>query len=241
MTHFSDSMRIGAVNTPPIVRQIPGQDQGLLHRNLQRYSIVPLAITADNIVASAIVNGAATLAAGTGVTSSTTAIPQAQGTTVLVLDVPRAITITGTAGGVTAVNFTVTGYDVYFQPMTQTFLGPAATATTTSLKAFKYISSITSAATTTAAVTIGTSDVMGLPYLMTLWDDFLSVTANSVKLTAATGFVAGVVTSPNTAALGDVRGTYALQTASDGTKRFTFYMNVQDPNTAEGSYGVLPA
>jgi len=241
MTQFSDTLRIGAGNGPTSARWIPGQDVGAIHRNVQWYTIQPLAISAGNIVASAIVNGAATLAAGTGVTTSTTAIPQAQGTTVLVLDVPRCISITGTAGGVTAVDFTIVGYDVYFQPMTQTLTGPAATATVTTLKAFKYIQSITSAATTTAAVTIQTSDTMGLPYNTVTFDDIITLKYNSAVVTASTGFVAGVQTSPNTAALGDVRGTYALQSASDGTKRFTVYQHIQTTSTTDGIYGVVPA
>lgn len=239
MGHSSDVVRSGAANYPGTNHIIPTvTEYGAPIANISRYSIVPLAITADNIVASAIINGAATLAAGTGVTSSTTAIP---GQTVLVLDVPRAVTVTGTGAGVTAVAFTIVGYDVYKQPMTATFTGPADGAATTSLKAFKYIQSITSAATTTVAVTIGTSDVMGLPYVVSFWDDIVGITAAGTKLTASTGFVAAVTTNPNTAALGDVRGTYALQTASNGTRRYTFYINVVDSDTTNGMYGVTPA
>jgi len=39
---------------------------------------------------------------------------------------------------------------------------------------------------------------------------------NNAAITATTGYVATVVTTA-TATTGDVRGTYALQTASDGT------------------------
>lgn len=197
---------------------------------------VPLAISAGNIVASAIVNGGATLAAGTGVTAVVI-------NGVSYLDITgtdlaeRAVSITGTAGGVTAVAFTVVGLDAYLQPVTATFNGPAATATTTSLKTFRYIRSITSAGTTTAAVTIQTADVFGFPARVNNFDQVL-IFWNNALITATTGFVAAVATSPSTAALGNVRGTYAVQNASDGTKRLRFIVQLDNPNNMDQAYGV---
>ena len=201
------------------------------------FSVVPATLGAANIVASAIVNGAATLAAGAGVTSTTL-------NGVAVLDITggayeRAIQIVGTAGGVTAVSFTVVGYDMYGQPVTCTFTGPAATATTVSTKTFRYITSITSAATTTAAVTIGTADTFGFPARVGTWDQCL-IFWNNALITATTGFTAADDTTA-TASTGNVRGKYAVQSASDGTKRLRMIVWLDSPNNMNTAYGVKQA
>ena len=45
----------------------------------------------------------------------------------------------------------------------------------------------------------------------------VSLEMNNAAITSATGYVAAVLTSPATASTGDVRGTYAVQTPTDGT------------------------
>jgi len=205
--------------------------------NMQKVTTyIPLAISAGNIVASAIINGAATLAAGTGVTSAII-----NGVTYLDITgvdfAERAVSITGTAGGVTAVSFTIVGLDSYLQPVTSTFTGPAATATTTSPKTFRYVRSITSAATTTAAVTIQTADVFGFPARVDNWDQCF-IFWNNAFITATTGFTAADATSPATASTGNVRGKYAVQSVSDGTKRLRFIVQLDNPNTMNAAYGV---
>ena len=214
-----------------------GYGYGIVSSFIKTATFVPATLQTNNIVTSAIVDGAATLTAGTGVTSTTL-------NGVAVLDITggaydRAIRIIGTAGGVTAVSFTITGYDMYGQPVTQTITGPAATATVTTTKTFRYISSIVSAATTTAAVTIGTADIYGFPARVDSFDQAL-IFWNGALITSNTGFTAAVSTTA-TASTGNVRGTYAVQSASDGTKRLRTVVFLDNPNNMDNAYGVKQA
>lgn len=147
-------------------------------------------------------------------------------------------------GNDTGITFTCSGWDMYGFPMTETVTGANA-GTATGLKAFKYISGITHTGSVATTLTIGTTDVFGLAF-QTLRFGRLQIVANSAPVTASTGFVAAVTTSPATATTGDVRGTYALQTASDGTKTFQFYHTIPPAvlNTQNGAasiYGVTQA
>lgn len=216
------------VNLPSVVT--PGAPV----QNASYFSVVPLTMQANNIVTSAVVNGAATLTAGTGVTTTVY-----NDTTYLTLDTPRCIRITGVSG-TSAVNFTIVGLDEYYQPMSQVILGPAGATTVTTTKAFKFVSSITSAATTTNAVTIGTSDVLGLPFRVDEFGQLVGAFYNTAVLTATTGFTAAVTSTASTST-GDVRGTYALQSASDGTKRFTALIVIKDASRMDTVVGVAQA
>jgi hypothetical protein len=202
----------------------------------------PATLNAANIAASQSPGaGAITLTAGAGVTGSTSIVRADTGAVVtglLAIDgaagftgfgsnaqfnawdpatmLSRAVTIT--SGGVdTGITFTVNGYDVYGYPLTATVTGASGAAATT-LKTFKYIASVTHTGSVASTVTVGTADIFGLPLRVT---DFfyLDLFWAGAFITATTGFTAGVVTSPSTALLGDVRGKYAVQSAADGTKR----------------------
>lgn len=214
-----------------------GYDYGIVANLAKVISFVPLTLQVANVVASAVINGAATLAAGTGVTATTL-------NGVSVLDITggffeRAIQIVG-ASGVTQVAFTVNGYDMYGQPVSCTFNGPSGAATTVSTKTFRYISSISSAATTTNAVTIGTADTFGFPARVDNFDQCL-IFWNNALITATTGFTAADSTSPATASTGNVRGKYAAQSASDGTKRMRMIVWLDNPNNMNNAYGVKQA
>lgn len=146
------------------------------------------------------------------------------------------------SGGVdTGITFTVSGWDVYGFPMTETITG-ASTATANGAKAWKYISGITHTGSVAGTLTIGTQDVIGLPFQVLRFGR-LAINYNNAGITANTGFTAGVVTVPSTALLGDVRGTYALQSASDGTKTIQIFVTIPPAvmNTVNGAasvYGV---
>ena len=152
--------------------------------------------------------------------------------------VARAVRIVS-ASDDSAATFVVKGYDIYYYPMQETITG-ANTSTATGKKAFKYIASITPAGTLGGgAVTVGTTDVIGLP----LRADYVSETDISMAstwITASTGFTAAVTTSPATATTGDVRGTYTLQTASDNSRRLAIFQTplVTNIGSTTGLFGV---
>lgn len=127
----------------------------------------------------------------------------------------RVLSITATNGGATGGNFAVVGYDAYGVPMHETIVHAGAGTTAYGLKAWKYITSITPDFTDTQTYSAGTGDVFGLPLRSDFFVD-TEVAWVTAWLTAATGYLAGVLTVP-TAATGDVRGTIQLGVGGGGT------------------------
>lgn len=127
----------------------------------------------------------------------------------------RAVAITAAASASGAVVFTIKGYDIYGYPMIETIT--AATNTQTlGKKAFKYIKSVTPDSSDAINYSVDTTDIIGFPIRTDFFGDSLvnySASLNPAVITANTGYVASVQTAP-TATTGDVRGTYALQTAA---------------------------
>jgi hypothetical protein len=155
--------------------------------------------------------------------------------------IARAVTLTS-GGNDSGINYTVNGYDIYGYPMTQTLAGGNVAAVTTT-KAFKFITSVTHTGSVVGTLTIGTSDVYGFPIrLDTL--GYLDLVWNAAIVTATTGFVPAVTTSPATASTGDVRGTYLVQgAASDGTRRLQIGITPSVANLGSnvGLFGVTQA
>lgn len=238
MTNFSDGVRIGNAGGLGDTRTLPipfsgGGIQGADISPIKMYSIVPVTSLTNNIAAYAVVSGANwTLAAGTGVTSTSI-----NGVTFYDLGVARCVQFTGSGASGVATLITLSGKDDYLQNMTQTLTGPTGTASVTTLKAFRYVAGAFSAGNTVSSVGIGASDTFGLPFCASSVD-FVYMSWAGTKVTSSGSFVAGVTTSPSTALLGDVRGTYAVSSASDGVKRFTAHITVNDPNTVNGVIGV---
>jgi len=145
------------------------------------------------------------------------------------------------AGG----TFTVRGFDIYGYPMTEVITSVPASATTTSgLKAWKYILSVTPNTTdATYTYSVGTQDIIGFPIRsdnFTVGIDFDTVImSNNATIAATTGYLAAVPTTA-TATTGDVRGTFALQTASNGTLSVIFQQSpkVGSLTSAAGLFGV---
>jgi len=153
----------------------------------------------------------------------------------------RAVSVTGVSGGAGGA-FLVTGYDVYGYPMTETITAAAGVATTNGAKAFKFVTSVKPQFTDAHNYSVGTTDIFGFPVKAAFWHETL-VYWNSTLITASTGFVAADATSPATATTGDVRGTYAVQDAADGTKRLSMVVGPSQATlaTAAGLFGVTPA
>lgn len=146
----------------------------------------------------------------------------------------------GTASGAT---FVIAGYDLYGYPLSETITGPVGTgsayALTEGVKAFKYVASVTSNGTATATgIAIGFGDVIGLPLRADRFTE-LQLAVGNTAIIASTGFTAAV-TSAATATSGDVRGTYGLQTSSNGVLRISVYQSPQVANCSS-AMGLLGA
>jgi len=189
------------------------------------WDVVPQAAVTNNIAASQApaAAGALTLTAGTSVKS----VVRTDGTTVLQLDLPRAVKVNGST---TARAFTVSGYDYYGQAMSEVITVTVAGTAVTGKKAFYQVSSVTIAGSATAVV-VGTSDVLGLPVRVFNVSYVASVKSNNTLAQDAGTFVAAD-TATATTTTGDVRGTYTPATASDGIVRTT--MGILLPAIAVG-------
>lgn len=180
------------------------------------FDVVPLAANATNVVNAATTAGAGSIpiAAGTNATAYTSAA----GPVYVKFDVARCLALSS-AANLSAVNFTITGLDQYGQVMTVLIAGPNANTIKTT-KAFRAVSSVSVSAAVGTAVNIGTSDTIGLPWALSSAAYIVSRNWNNAADTSTV--VAADTTSPATSATGDTRGTLALSSASDGTKRLVF-------------------
>jgi len=189
---------------------------------------VPQTLQAANIAASQTpaAAGALTLTAGTSAKS----VVRSDGTTVIQLAAPRAVSISLAAAG-TARAYTVAGYDFYGQAMSEVITS-VANATTPGKKAFYQIASVTGAGGGSGtALTVGTTDVFGLPVRCFDAGYVVKVGWNNTLLQNAGTFVAADMATATTST-GDVRGTFTPTTASDGIKRLV--MTIALPGIAVG-------
>lgn len=151
----------------------------------------------------------------------------------------RAIAITAVASATGGV-FTVAGADYYGYPMTQTITA-VANSTVNGLKAFKFVFSVTPGVTDNSHnYSVGTADVFGLPLVANQFCDSEFYWNNVLGLFAT--YTAPDATIPATAATGDVRGTIAPSSGSDGTKRLEIFQAltlgmVSNANLAIGMFG----
>ena len=181
------------------------------------WDVVPLAAVTSNIAASQTptVAGALTLTAGTGVKS----VVRADGTTVLQLDCPRAVSVTTGAGTTVSSTFTVSGYDIYGQPMNENIAsGAVASTTTPGKKAFYQIVSVTGTGGTTSTIVVGTTQLLGFP-VRVIDGGYIAHVGWNNSFAIDSGNLAVAVKTTATATTGDVRGTFSPSSAPDGIKR----------------------
>jgi len=123
--------------------------------------------------------------------------------------VVRIVGLSGSTGGI----FTVAGWDIYGQPMTEAITVAGGAQTIYGAKCFKYIASVTpNFADSSHNYTVGTGDVFGFAFRTLVWEDTVAFWAGAPQVTF-TGWLAGVTTTPSSTT-GDVRGT--LQTGAAG-------------------------
>ena len=190
------------------------------------WDFVPQTLQTANIAASqtASAAGAVTLTAGTSAKS----VVRPDGVSVIQLNTPRALQINTST---TARTITISGYDYYGQPMTEAITVATAGTAKSGKKAFYQIASATINGTATA-VTIGTTDIFGLPVRCFDAGYVVKVGWNNTLAQDAGTFVVADMTNPATSTTGDVRGTYQPSTASDGIKRLV--MTIALPGIAVG-------
>lgn len=136
--------------------------------------------------------------------------------------VARAVSVTAAAGATGGV-VKVSGYDVYGQAMTENITSVAA-STVNGKKAFKFVvSAVAQFTDATHNYSLGTTDIFGFNVLAAKFG-YSGIYFNSTLITASTGFVAPDTTSPATSSTGDVRGTYATQSASDSVKQLQMFV-----------------
>jgi len=156
----------------------------------------------------------------------------------------RCISIAAASGtNLSANTFTISGYDAYGYPISQSLAGPNANTVTTG-KAFKWVSGITIAATASAGSTfsIGVSDTYGFPlfasafgYIRAFWNN------SNVETSAATTFTAGNALTNSTAS--DVRGTVGLAglTISNGARKLQMWQSLPPTSlTLSAMFGTNP-
>lgn len=181
------------------------------------WDVVPLTLQTNNISTAATYTGGgnATLAAGTG----TTSVVRQDGTTVIQLDCPRAVSITIGAGTITDRAVTVTGFDFYGQRMSEVIqTGTTQSTTINGKKAFFQIASVNVANTVGGTLAVGTADIFGCPVRVTNLG-YVGTLAWNNALARAAGTFTAADTATATTTTGDVRGTYAPANAADGSKR----------------------
>ena len=204
------------------------------------WDCIPQTLQTANIAASqtASASGAVTLTAGTSAKS----VINASGVTVIQLNTPRALQINTST---TARTITISGYDYFGQPMTEAITVATAGTAKSGKKAFYQIASATINGSATA-VTIGTTDILGLPVRAIDAGYVVKVGWNNTLAQDTGTFVAADMTTPATSTTGDVRGTYTPSSASDGIKRLVMTIAIPaigcGPNaTRVGALGVTQA
>ena len=206
------------------------------------WDVMPQALVASNIAAVQTTSSTIALTAGTSVKS----VVRSDGTTVLQLDCPRAVSIVSGTGTLTNRNVTISGYDYYGQAMSEVIAtGTVQSTTVPGKKAFFQISSATISGALGATIAVGTTDILGIPVRVFNAAYIVSVKSNNTLAQDAGTFVAAA-TATATTTTGDVRGTYVPATASDGTVRTVMTISLPGiavgPNaTRVGALGVTQA
>ena len=224
MTHFSDGVRAGR----NFANNGTASQPGVYMSPIFVYDVVPATLSATAVAAAQAVAGAGNLTINGASASGGVAT----------LDVPRAVSIVSAGAGDTTQTATVYGTDAYGIPMTET-IAFNGTTTVNGKKAFKTVTRVAISAATAGNVSVGSTDIFGLPY-RTNTRNYAITAWNGAMVTTGT-FVAADTTSPATATTGDVRGTYAVPDAANGTKRLTVWLSIADDDTQTGLYGVAQA
>lgn len=229
----------------PISTPNPAADDPYLgfYPMVNTLNVVPSAISAVNISVAAVPVAATplTLVAGTGITLSggnyyIDGVPAANPTTDITKLVGRNLRFTS-VGNDSGATVAIVGIDIYGVAMHETVTLSNATIAS-GKKAWKAITSITPAGSLSGSnLSVGTGDVYGFPLIANTFPEIF-IFWNNALITSSTGFTVPDATNPATGTTGDVRGTYALQSASDATKRLVFYQTYKSLATVASMFGI---
>jgi len=241
MGQHSDDIWLGTATGPQTAGWVAGGNPGVIGQGVgpmgrtTYLDIVPAALSATAVCAAQAIAGAANATInGASATAG-----------VATFDYVRGVSIVTSNAGNTTQTVTVTGTDYYSQSQTET-LTCNGTTTVNGKKAFSTITQVTVSDAITGTISVGNTDVFGLPYRITdAGYLFRTGWAGAVADNAGT-FVAADTTSPATATTGDVRGTFTPTTSANGSRRLVIGMimtSVQSgPNATQTSaIGVTPA
>jgi hypothetical protein len=252
MTQISDDLFLGAAaitlinpapdSTDQATDNNGGRGVGPMGRNYT-YDLTPVALLSTNLVSAVAVaaSGSVAITAGTGVTQGV----NAAGSTIYKFDAPRGVQLVSSGAGDTTQVITVSGTDYYGQAMSQA-VTLNGTTIVYSTKAFASITGISASAALAGNLSVGSSDVFGLPFRVLDTNHVISVKWASALAQDAGTFTAADTTATATTTTGDVRGTYKPSSASNGTRRLTITIFIpgigSGPNaTRVGALGVTQA
>jgi hypothetical protein len=204
------------------------------------FDCIPVTSNSANICASQTPAAAGSLTLLTTSLLGVRFVLTASGAPVIQLDCPRAVSAT-LAGGGTPTTITITGFDEYGQRMSEA-ITTVAGATTNGKKAFFQISGVTTSAGTGAAVTVGTTQLIGLPVRVTS-GVYISHVGWDTGFAIDTGTLAVADSATATTTTGDVRGTFSPTSAPNGIRRLVLGIMLpaiaSGPNaTRLGAFGV---
>ena len=240
MGQHSDDIWLGTATGPQTAGWVSGGNPGVIGQGVgpmgrtTYLDIVPAALSATAVCAAQ-----AVAAAGNATINGASASGG-----VATFDYARAVSIVTSNAGNTTQTVTVTGTDYYGQTQTET-LTANGTTTVNGKKAFVTITQVAVSAALTGNLSVGSTDIFGLPYRITdAGYLFRTGWAGAVADNAGT-FVAADTTSPATATTGDVRGTFTPTTAANGSRRLVIGMIMTSiqagPNATQTSaIGVTP-
>ena len=192
------------------------------------WDVVPQAPVANNVATAQTTSSTIALTAGANVKS----VVRQDGTTVLQLDCPRAVSIVSGTGTLTNRNVTIIGFDYYGQPMSEVIAtGTVQSTTVPGKKAFYQISSASISGALGATIAIGTNDVLGFPVRVTD-GGYISHVGWAGSFTIDGGTFVAAATATATTTTGDVRGTFDPSSAADGIKRLV--VGIMLPGIAVG-------
>jgi hypothetical protein len=264
-SYFQDNLRVGPLYSGTVPTDLlpfnPTQNlsyssygnygPGMFLSPITTWNITPNAAALDNLVATTPATslpsaGYLTLRGDNSATRVSGGVVQ--------FDWPRVPTVTVTGADAGGLRVTIFGTDWYGFPMQHTYLidsqqtypiigiGEGPGSLSLPAKAFYTVTGVylNGGLATSASISLGVSDVFGLPFLSNNLGDVVSIGWDSSSeltnwnegssLNVLGVFVSGDQTNPATSTTGDTRGLYGVATPSDGVKslRFTSYVRGAD-------------